>query len=228
VGLPRLRRRTLVLLGALALAAAAGGVAWATVPGNEGVIHACYQKSSGILRVLDSPRDKCTRSERPIEWNVEGPQGPPGEQGLPGEPGASVGAVYAEFTTGEGGSGAISIPAGGDAPTHILTLVLPEEWSEGEQVVFATLQVANEAKSEGDTKAGAAQVDCTAGHGGISFSVPADADPIEGEDWARVVSFQAPAGGEPSIELTCSVGEEWWDQDVVVYRATLTAIPRVP
>lgn len=44
------------------------------------VIHGCYQKRKGQVRIVSDP-DKCRRSEIPISWYAEGPQG---EQGPPG------------------------------------------------------------------------------------------------------------------------------------------------
>jgi len=73
------RRRALWLVvasvGALALA---GGIAYATIPDNQGVIHGCRNNGSGILRVIDSANASCTAAETPLNWNQTGPQGVPG------------------------------------------------------------------------------------------------------------------------------------------------------
>ena len=47
------RRRTF-LVAALICAAAGAGAAFATIPDGNGVIHGCYQKSGGALRVIDA------------------------------------------------------------------------------------------------------------------------------------------------------------------------------
>lgn len=67
-----------------------GGVAWASVPGPDGVIHGCYKASDGgdggnkgSLRVVDVATD-CKKSERTLDWNQTGPQGPQGPQGIQG------------------------------------------------------------------------------------------------------------------------------------------------
>lgn len=57
-------------------------------PRRRRVIHGCYRKWGGDLRIIDSSTTRCLSTERAIEWNVTGPPGPRGKQGLPGEPGA--------------------------------------------------------------------------------------------------------------------------------------------
>jgi hypothetical protein len=71
----------IVAVGVLSLAAA--GIAFATIPDSSGVIHGCYKKLNGTLRVVDSPGD-CRHSEAAIQWNQRGPQGPPGPPGISG------------------------------------------------------------------------------------------------------------------------------------------------
>jgi hypothetical protein len=51
-----------------------GGVAFATIPDSSGTIHGCYQKTSGNLRVVESP-SVCRSSEVAISWNQEGRPG---------------------------------------------------------------------------------------------------------------------------------------------------------
>ena len=77
------RLPVLVLLTGLALAA--GGIAWATIPG-EGVIKACYVPSSGTMRVIQVG-ESCRKNEEALEWNVQGIQGIRGEKGDTGEKG---------------------------------------------------------------------------------------------------------------------------------------------
>jgi collagen triple helix repeat protein len=84
-------RRT-SLLAVIAFAITAGGVAYATIPGSNGTINGCYEKRTGILRVIDTNTGaKCTSYETPINWNQQGqkgPTGPAGAQGLKGDAGA--------------------------------------------------------------------------------------------------------------------------------------------
>ena len=73
------------LLLALILGAAVFGVVsavQAAIPDSSGVIHGCYQKNVGNLRVIDpSAGDSCRPSEIAISWSQTGPQGPTGATG---------------------------------------------------------------------------------------------------------------------------------------------------
>jgi hypothetical protein len=66
-----------------ALVVALAGVAVAAIPDSEGVIHGCYQKRSGALRVVESA-DDCRATERPLTFNQQGPRGATGPPGPPG------------------------------------------------------------------------------------------------------------------------------------------------
>jgi hypothetical protein len=79
--------------GALAAAAIAGGVAYATIPDAGNVYTACMLKGVGTVRLIDSslppgsPLSHCTSREAQISWNEVGPQGPPGSKGDTGSQG---------------------------------------------------------------------------------------------------------------------------------------------
>lgn len=101
------------------------GVAYATIPDSNGVIHSCYKNSNGTLSVIDSATQSCTSMETPLNWNQTGPQGLQGIQGeqgvtgLQGETGAT-GATGADGQDGVSGyeivvSPDTVIPAGGEA-----------------------------------------------------------------------------------------------------------------
>jgi hypothetical protein len=64
------------------------GVAVAAIPGPAAVIHGCYTKKTGSLRVLPRGRT-CARSESAIAWNQTGPIGPRGFAGPAGIPGTN-------------------------------------------------------------------------------------------------------------------------------------------
>jgi hypothetical protein len=52
------------------LALAAGGIAYASIPDSNGLIHGCYQKINGQLRVIDADAGgTCSGSESPLAWN---------------------------------------------------------------------------------------------------------------------------------------------------------------
>ncbi len=76
------------VLGALLVA---GGIAYAAIPDAGGVIHSCYTKLNGQLRVIDSEKgQRCSSNESSLNWNAKGspgPAGPTGPQGLPGSQG---------------------------------------------------------------------------------------------------------------------------------------------
>jgi hypothetical protein len=70
-------RKIMIGLAAVMLVAAVGGVALATIPSANGVIHACYVKRTGALRVV-SGKHRCPAGQAPLHWNVRGPRGPQG------------------------------------------------------------------------------------------------------------------------------------------------------
>jgi hypothetical protein len=83
-------------------AVAAGTAAYAAIPDGNGLIHACYDKQSGQVRIYDSQTNLpkgCGSKEIAISWNQQGPQGipgppgPKGDKGDQGEPGPSDGYV---------------------------------------------------------------------------------------------------------------------------------------
>ncbi len=77
-----------MVVAAIALLVALGGVAAASIPGSGGVISACYLKTSGSLRVFDTSKPgasgRCHQNERTLTWNRQGPQGIRGQQGIQG------------------------------------------------------------------------------------------------------------------------------------------------
>ena len=85
-----LRRGRWFLVGAVVGAGLAGGaVTFAAIPDSGGVIHGCYQKNVGNLRLIEpSAGDSCRPSEVGIDWSQTGPKGAPGPQGPPGPQGA--------------------------------------------------------------------------------------------------------------------------------------------
>jgi hypothetical protein len=105
------RNLALALVAAVAAGAVAGGVAWATIPGDGGVIQGCYTKVGGILRVIDTAKgERCFGIELPITWNQKGPKGDPGATGASGAPGVSP--TVAQLQPGDP-----TCPAGGAAIT---------------------------------------------------------------------------------------------------------------
>jgi hypothetical protein len=99
-----MRRRDLLTAAAGALVAmvVAGGVAWATIPDGTGVIHSCYAKSGGALRVIDAGVTTCGKSETSLDWNTKGAIGPQGPAGATG-PAGPAGPAGLKGDTGPAG-----------------------------------------------------------------------------------------------------------------------------
>jgi hypothetical protein len=121
-------RSTKFWLLAAVVAAGLAGTAYATIPGGDGVIHGCYAKSGGTLRVIDASVTNCKSGETALNWNQQGqpgpkgdpgepgPPGPQGEQGEPGAPGGLAGyeivTSQSEFTGDERKDQLVGCPAG--------------------------------------------------------------------------------------------------------------------
>jgi hypothetical protein len=74
----QLARRTQHLLVLSAAAVLFLGIfAYASIPDANGIIHGCYKKTGGQLRVIDGETSACDNNETPIQWGQTGPQGPP-------------------------------------------------------------------------------------------------------------------------------------------------------
>ena len=65
--------RLLAAVAAAGVCVTVGGVAYASIPDSGGVIHACYARTSGALRLSDT--GACTSKETSISWNNVGPAG---------------------------------------------------------------------------------------------------------------------------------------------------------
>lgn len=82
--------KKVVVLAAIIFAVFAG-VAYATIPDNNGVIHGCYTPNKNgqesALSVFDSATGSCGRGETELDWNQTGPAGPQGAQGPQGPQG---------------------------------------------------------------------------------------------------------------------------------------------
>ncbi len=87
------RRRLLVLGGVVLVAAVAATIGWAAAAssdvGADGIVHACVNASSGVVRIVDAGT-ACGNQWLAVTWNQTGPQGaagPPGHDGAPGPQG---------------------------------------------------------------------------------------------------------------------------------------------
>ena len=69
-------RRLLAAICGVVVIAGAGSIAWASIPDGSGVIHGCYQKNNGALRVVDTAKgQRCNQSEQPHNWSQQGGTG---------------------------------------------------------------------------------------------------------------------------------------------------------
>jgi hypothetical protein len=78
--------RRIALVASVVLVALVGvvGIAWASIPGADGVIHGCYKNSNpaqGAVIVIDSAAS-CPSGYTALNWNQTGPTGPPGPSGF--------------------------------------------------------------------------------------------------------------------------------------------------
>lgn len=73
-------RRLLAVGAATAALLAVGSIAYASIPGPDGVIHGCYKTSApaqGALITIDSAAS-CPSGYTALDWSQTGPQGPAG------------------------------------------------------------------------------------------------------------------------------------------------------
>ena len=111
--LPRRGQRVLTLSTMAILFT--GIIAFASIPGGDGVIHSCYLKNGG-LRVIDST-EQCKSNETALNFNQTGPQGPQGPAGPIGPKGPQglqglQGLQGPQGTTGATGDTGATGPAG--------------------------------------------------------------------------------------------------------------------
>ena len=107
-------KRNRWLLPAVGLLVAAGGaVGLASIPDSGSVIHGCYGRLTGLLRVIDTEGlhpERCFPGEVSLTWNQKGPAGPTGPQGVPGPigPAGPAGQAGAQGPAGPAGPAAAS------------------------------------------------------------------------------------------------------------------------
>lgn len=123
------RRNVVAYLALGAALGAAGGVAYSSIPDSQGVIHGCYDDTTGALRVIDTDASGvCRGGETALDWNQQGQPGPTGHTGVPGP----AGPPGAALTYGKSASGPVALPSPGQ-PKTIATLVVPG----GSYAIFA-------------------------------------------------------------------------------------------
>jgi hypothetical protein len=200
-------------LSTIALLAALGGGAWAAIPGPEGIIHGCYNRHSGAVRVIDTAtRQRCRRRESELDWDEVGPPGPrggggktgpqgkqgktglQGKQGLPGTPG-SPGApgVSNAYTAGQSGSVGLS-----PTPIGVLTLSVPG----GDYVVTASVKLTNADAGPGATEQASCSLKNVSNAGSeasASAAIPFTSAPAA----ADTIPLDGSALGATQLEMVC-------------------------
>ena len=72
----RSRRIGIVAAAALVAVALSATAAYSLIPSADGTIHACYEKTTGIIRVIDTESGRsCLRWEQPLSWDQHGSSG---------------------------------------------------------------------------------------------------------------------------------------------------------
>jgi hypothetical protein len=196
----------------LAIFVALSGGSYAAVtlsPRADGVIHSCYQKRTGALRVVGAGK-KCQRGERALTFNQRGPIGAAGQRGPigavgPQGPGGPAGANGATGTSGARGpsdaytASTIKFSMG----TETVSLTLPP----GDYIVHGRGVAENGGNVNASTVAGIGQCLLTAaadpaGNDQSFATVPVDGAPVGGPPGhagvallTNVTAFHLPDGG---------------------------------
>jgi hypothetical protein len=117
---PARRSRFAVAIAVAVVLVGVGSIASASIPDARGVLHGCYAKINGALRIIDTGRGQvCSGTENSVVWSQRGPtgaQGVPGPAGPQGTPGAQ-GADGAKGATGPVGPAGVQGPAGAKGAT---------------------------------------------------------------------------------------------------------------
>jgi hypothetical protein len=88
------RKRVALIVGSVTLLTASG-IAYATIPDTSGVIHGCYVRSTGALKVIDTAKGQvCNSEQQALNWNQAGPVGARGETGPRGPSGSAKAWAY--------------------------------------------------------------------------------------------------------------------------------------
>ena len=113
-----MNRRIAALTIATALAGSTLGAS-ASIPDEEGVIHACLSRRGGQVRVIDTEKGRrCRKTERSLAWSEQGPRGRRGRQGKQGPQGPAGTVATGLFLTG-------SSVVGADPTSHTISWTQP-------------------------------------------------------------------------------------------------------
>ncbi len=201
----KLIRPAFVALAIVGIALVVGGIAYAAIPDGSGVIHGCYQKNQGTLRVIDTGTTQtCSSSEAPLTWSQTGPQGlqgPQGAQGLQGPQGPQgpSGSSHAYSDFNEASQTLISPNS-----NTITSLTLPK----GDYVVWATGSVVrsgiiNTLGSDNDVKC---VLDDPNDDAVTASEAEANFDDGDAVPYMLVAAMQLSSGGTITVDCTTKDG----------------------
>ena len=89
------RRRLTLVFALLVIGCGAFGLAYAAIPGANGMIQGCYDGGGNLKVVHTLP---CPKGNTPLAWNQQGQQGLKGDKGDPGIAGAAATTYYNEHS----------------------------------------------------------------------------------------------------------------------------------
>jgi hypothetical protein len=194
----------------VAVAAAAllvvAGVAYATIPDSGGVIHGCYSRSGGSLRVIDASVTNCSKTETALDWNLQGQQGPQGTNGAAGPqgPAGPQGAPGPQGPAGPAGPSGLS--HGYLASTSSVPISQAPAFSEvallsgvpdGNYMVSAQIGAVD---SGGSNPAIRCRVSV---NGSVLSGTDSKAPGVDDEATLTIVSAAAMNGGGNSVSVSC-------------------------
>jgi hypothetical protein len=112
----RVPGRRVAVAVVVVVAIAVGGIAYASIPDANGVIHGCYNTDTGALRVFGKSKDfqQCNAGEKALDWSQTGPTG---ATGATGPTGAVSSAFLTAFTTAD-----VTVAAGAAVPFDAVPL----------------------------------------------------------------------------------------------------------
>jgi hypothetical protein len=200
----------------LALFVALGGTSFAAVKsivGRDGVIHGCYARKSGALRIV-APSRRCKRGESKVAWNhdgrpgvrgVAGPVGPTGPTGAD----APLAAVAAHASIGSStltaANPSVSADLVGAGGTGRIVTSFPSRL-----VIHATADFSKPSADAGLQEAVGCRIRLDSGSGFDEIGTPADVtlpqittnNPVHGHS-SPAASADVPAGSY-DVSLTCT------------------------
>jgi hypothetical protein len=196
--------RFLLVAGAL-LALTTGGAYATGVLGSpvdaDGVIHGCYQKYNGTLRLVAADDPACRTSEQQIAWSRTGPQGEKGDTGEKGEKG-DTGEKGEKGDAGPQGIQGDRGTAGADGAAGV----------SGYHIVGADLTVSGSHRVTYSLSCGSGEV--VLGGGAWRFTNPGSIDieprvtqsaPIDERTWeVKINNFASLRSWDYRVQITCA------------------------